>query len=161
MGLGTGRRGHKHSPFAKSRAMMELAPGFDESAVVRLREMLSPELEDMTMRRGWARSFPCTAILRFTWCILAGLGPLAVAAGAPRGWLSWRGPEQTGVSRETGLPDRVSAQDVLWLADFPGQSAPVIANGKLYGMGYTGQGPDLQEGVACFDAALRHREPFH
>jgi len=56
------------------------------------------------------------------------------------------------VSRETGLPDRVSAQDVLWLADFPGQSAPVIANGKLYGMGYTGQGPDLQEGVACFDA---------
>ena len=56
------------------------------------------------------------------------------------------------MSRETGLPDRVSAQDTLWRADFPGQSAPVIANGKLYAMGYEGQGADLQEGVACFDA---------
>ena len=46
----------------------------------------------------------------------------------------------------------MSAQDTLWRADFPGQSAPVIANGKLYAMGYAGQGADLQEGVACFDA---------
>ena len=73
--------------------------------------------------------------------------------GAARGWLSWRGPEQDGVSRETGLPDKVSADHALWMADFPGQSAPVIANGKLYAMGYLGQGPDLREGVVCFDAA--------
>ena len=72
--------------------------------------------------------------------------------GAPvHGWLSWRGPEQTGVSRETGLPDKVSAQDALWVADFAGASAPVIANGKLFAMGHIGRGPDLQEGVACFD----------
>ena len=70
----------------------------------------------------------------------------------PPGWLSWRGPEQSGVCRETGLPQKVSAQDALWTADFPGQSAPVLANGKLYAMGYLGQGPDLQEGVTCFDA---------
>ncbi len=76
----------------------------------------------------------------------------AAGGGAVRGWLSWRGPEQTGVSRETGLPAKVSAQDALWVADYPGQSAPVVANGKLYAMGYLGQGPDLQEGVACFDA---------
>ena len=31
-------------------------------------------------------------------------------------------------------------------------STPVIANGKLYIMGYLGEGPDLDEGVACFDA---------
>ena len=35
---------------------------------------------------------------------------------------------------------------------FPGQSAPVIANGRVFAMGYQGEGPDLQEGVACFDA---------
>jgi outer membrane protein assembly factor BamB len=75
------------------------------------------------------------------------------ASGAEmHGWLSWRGPEQSGVSRETGLPDKVSVADPLWVVDFPGQSAPVIANGKLYAMGYTGTGPDLREGVACFDA---------
>jgi len=91
-------------------------------------------------------------LLRLTGCLLAGLGPVSGAAGAPRGWLSWRGPEQSGYSRETGLPDRVSAENALWAADFPGQSAPVIANGKLYAMGYAGQGADLQEGVTCFDA---------
>ncbi len=40
----------------------------------------------------------------------------------------------------------------LWRADIPGQSTPVIADGKLYIMGYLGEGGDLQEGVICFDA---------
>jgi outer membrane protein assembly factor BamB len=71
---------------------------------------------------------------------------------AVRGWLSWRGPQQNGTSLETKLPDKVDAKGALWVADFPGQSTPVIANGKLYIMGYLGEGPDLQEGVACFDA---------
>jgi outer membrane protein assembly factor BamB len=66
--------------------------------------------------------------------------------------MSWRGPEQTGVSRETGLPEKVSAQGALWVADYPGQSAPVLAEGRLYAMGYVGQGRDLREGVTCFDA---------
>ena len=56
------------------------------------------------------------------------------------------------MSRETGLPEKIDAKAALWTADFPGQCAPVIANGKLYIMGYEGEGPDLQEGVACFDA---------
>jgi outer membrane protein assembly factor BamB len=93
--------------------------------------------------------------MRMRWNLLLGLATLTAlsAQGGPvRGWLSWRGPEQTGVSRETGLPSKVSVADALWVADFPGQSAPVLANGKLYAIGYLGSGPDLQEGVACFDA---------
>ena len=73
-------------------------------------------------------------------------------AGGVQGWLDWRGPLQTGVSLEKGLPEKVDAKSALWTADFPGQSAPVIANGKLYIMGFQGEGPDLQEGVTCFDA---------
>ncbi len=69
-----------------------------------------------------------------------------------QGWLDWRGPLQTGVSLETGLPEKVDAKSALWTVDFPGQSAPVIANGKLYIMGYEGEGSEMQEGVACFDA---------
>jgi outer membrane protein assembly factor BamB len=83
---------------------------------------------------------------------LIGLATGRAPAETTRGWLSWRGPEQTGVSRETGLPAKVSVSDALWVADYPGQSAPVVANGKLYAMGYLGTGPDLQEGVTCFDA---------
>jgi outer membrane protein assembly factor BamB len=74
------------------------------------------------------------------------------ATGPVKGWLSWRGPYQSGMSLEKGLPDKVDSKQALWTADYPGQSTPVIANGKLYIMGYLGNGPDLQEGVGCFDA---------
>ena len=68
------------------------------------------------------------------------------------GWLDWRGPHHNGTTDEKGLPEKVDAKAPLWTANFPGQSAPVIANGKLYINGYVGDGPDLREGVTCFDA---------
>ncbi len=78
--------------------------------------------------------------------------PDAPSTAGVQGWLDWRGPLQTGVSLEKGLPEKIDGKVTLWTADFPGQSAPVIANGKLYLMGFQGEGPELQEGVACFDA---------
>jgi outer membrane protein assembly factor BamB len=86
-------------------------------------------------------------VLTFLGASLAASAPAAV-----NGWLNWRGPEQSGVSRETGLPDQVDPANPLWRVEFPGASTPVIANGKLYVIGYLGTGADLQEGVACFDA---------
>src|SRR5437667_938308 len=68
------------------------------------------------------------------------------------GWLSWRGPNQNGTSLEKNLPDRIDANKPLWTADLPGQSTPVIAQGRLYILGYVGDGPELQEVIACFDA---------
>ena len=68
------------------------------------------------------------------------------------GWLNWRGPLQNSVSLEKGLPKKIDAKEVVWTADFPGQSTPTIANGRLYINGYRGEGQDLQEFVACFDA---------
>ncbi len=80
-------------------------------------------------------------------------GALSAGAAEPiRGWLNWRGPEQTSVSHEKGLPATLDAKKTLWTADFPGQSTPVIANGRLYINGYLGDGQDLQEVVRCFDA---------
>ena len=69
-----------------------------------------------------------------------------------QGWLEWRGPFQNGVSPETQLPAVVDAKKPLWSVEFPGQSAPVIAGGRLFINGYQGEGPDLQEAVGCFDA---------
>jgi len=83
---------------------------------------------------------------------LAAVASETLAAPAT-GWLAWRGPEQTGVSREIGLPGNIgSAAEALWVAEWGGQSTPVIANGRLYVGGYQDDSPDLQEGVACFDA---------
>src|SRR5467141_2493384 len=83
---------------------------------------------------------------------LAGAIAIPLPAAPVRGWLNWRGPQQNGSSLEKNLPDNIALKDALWVADFPGQSTPVIAHGKLYIIGYLGEGPDLQEGVACFDA---------
>jgi outer membrane protein assembly factor BamB len=94
---------------------------------------------------------------RMVWAVvLVMAGSLTMTVqleAAVKGWLSWRGPQQNGTSLETGLPDRLeSKEDALWVADFPGMSTPVIAGGRLYVMGYLGEGADLQEGIGCFDA---------
>ncbi len=103
---------------------------------------------------------------RWTIGLGIGFGLLASAAAAPvTGWLSWRGPEQSGVSRETGLPEAIeSAESALWVADWGGQSTAVVTGDRLYIMGYHGTGPDLQEGLACLDAEtgeIRWRRTFN
>jgi outer membrane protein assembly factor BamB len=89
------------------------------------------------------------------------LGWSWVARGADTlasGWFNWRGPEQCGVSQETGLPERLAGvSDALWSVDFPGQSTAVIAAGRVYIVGYRGEGAELQEGVGCFDAETGER----
>ena len=85
--------------------------------------------------------------------LIPGIIGSGTAKAAPvKGWLNWRGPQQNGTSLETGLPDKVDPQHPLWVVDLPGQSTPVIANGKLYIMGYVGEGGELQEGIVCYDA---------
>lgn len=80
------------------------------------------------------------------------LQPAHSASAAVTGWLDWRGPDQNGTSTEKGLPTEINPDKPLWSVAYPGASTPVIANGKLYIMGYLGDGPDLQEGIGCFDA---------
>jgi outer membrane protein assembly factor BamB len=92
----------------------------------------------------------CVGILMATEGILSAAAPNG--GGPVQGWLSWRGPRQNGTSLEKNLPDKIDPKSPLWSADFPGQSTAVIANGKVYIMGYVGSGSDLQEAVACFDA---------
>lgn len=83
----------------------------------------------------------------------------AASAPAPKkaaatGWLSWRGPQQNGTSLEKGLPETwaLGGANDLWNVKFQGGGTPVIANGKLYALGYEGTGPDLQEILLCADA---------
>jgi len=84
--------------------------------------------------------------------VLSSFASTRLEAAPARGWLSWRGPQQSGTSAEKNLPDKIAIQEALWTADIPGQSTPVVAEGKIYIIGYLGDGPDLQEVVVCFDA---------
>ena len=76
----------------------------------------------------------------------------ASQAAPVRGWLNWRGPNQNGTSNEKQLPETADAKKPLWLSNYAGQSAPAIANGKVYASCFWGEGADLKEGVVCFDA---------
>src|SRR4051812_30281035 len=82
-----------------------------------------------------------------------------------RDWYQWRGPEQNGVSRETGLPeswDPDSGENVVWKkAGVGGMSSPVIMNGKVYTLGRISEVPEggnvragdrTQEALFCLDA---------
>lgn len=92
-----------------------------------------------------------TACLYVFCALLAVLSAQPASAADPiHGWLSWRGPYQNGSSDEKGLPEKWGQP--LWVADVAGQSSPVIADGKLFVMGYEGRGPDMQEGIYCLDS---------
>ena len=67
-------------------------------------------------------------------------------------WLYWRGPQGSGVSKQTGLPVDLN-QSLLWTHDIQGGGVPVIAGGKAYQFGYYGTTDDLQEALVCFDAS--------
>jgi outer membrane protein assembly factor BamB len=89
-----------------------------------------------------------------------------------RDWFGWRGPEQNGVSRERGLPERWSpeGENLLWANGVGGMSSPIVMGGRLYALTRVGEeliesksntgeplrtlvaGPRTQEAIACVDA---------
>jgi outer membrane protein assembly factor BamB len=69
-------------------------------------------------------------------------------------WLHWRGPGQTGVAYDTGIPDEwsPSGKNVLWKASYGCRSTPLVSRGKVYIIGSVGEKIMEQEAVSCFDA---------
>jgi outer membrane protein assembly factor BamB len=84
--------------------------------------------------------------------VLCGAATFAAAGN----WSSWRGPEQTGVARDTGLPDTFAvgskAQNIIWRAPYGGITTPVVQNARVYIINKVGEGESQQERVMCFDA---------
>jgi outer membrane protein assembly factor BamB len=80
------------------------------------------------------------------------LNASSVPAGKIGDWPQWRGPDRTGISRETGLLKKWPANGPkrLWLFEEAGSgfSSPAIADGKLYIMGAT----RTTEFLLCLDA---------
>ena len=87
---------------------------------------------------------------------LVGCGdpPAQDAQDPVRGWLNWRGPAQCGLSTETGLFDTAELGGVgnPWSYPLAGRGTPVISGGRVYALGYEGEGKDLQEVLVCLDA---------
>ncbi len=82
-------------------------------------------------------------------CLLA-----AVVSPAAADWTHWRGPDQNGISAETGLIDSwsIDGENQLWRADFIGRSTPVVIGDRVCANGRVGEDSTKQEVVACWDA---------
>lgn len=91
--------------------------------------------------------------------LLLAAAPLAAAESKdPLDWPQWRGPEQNGISRETGLIDSfdpATGENVLWRNEkLAAISTPIILNGKLYVICRSEPGTTREgEKVVCADAA--------
>jgi outer membrane protein assembly factor BamB len=82
-----------------------------------------------------------------------------ISSSSAGDWLHWRGPDQTGSSPETNLPDTFSLKpddpnnNLLWKAPYGCRSTPLIMAGKVYII--NDDPPEgLMEGerVMCLDA---------
>jgi outer membrane protein assembly factor BamB len=91
--------------------------------------------------------------------ICAYLGSSVVRSARAEDWYRWRGPSQTGVSRETDLPEtwspdpKAENNNLIWKAPYGGRSTPIIMNGRVYYINSAGEGITGQERVLCLDAA--------
>ena len=86
-----------------------------------------------------------------TACLLLVMSMLYVTAG--NSWLQWRGPEQTGVSREIGTPEKwqPGGENHLWDIPLSGGGTPIVAGMRLYVMGMEGEEPDIREVLYCIN----------
>jgi len=93
--------------------------------------------------------------LRLAVALVAAVPAMALAGD----WAAWRGPNQNGVSGETGLVESWSpaGDHVIWRQAFTGRSAPVVFDGRACAIGRVGEALDKQEVVACFDAGDGHK----
>jgi len=77
-----------------------------------------------------------------------------VAPAMANDWPFWRGPEQSGLSRERAVVRRWSqdGENLLWEVPVGGRSTPIVMDGRAYLTGPVGDGTCLQERVVCLDA---------
>src|SRR4051812_49833448 len=89
------------------------------------------------------------------------LGTGTLAAGD---WVHWRGPEQNGHSKETGLPDSFGLDapgrdNLLWKQPYGGRSAPLVLKGRVYIIGGDDNFHPTPGGRrACFHAPTREQQ---
>ena len=83
------------------------------------------------------------------------LGSAGCAGSASQSqWAHWRGPEQTGMTRERAPVVHWSqeGENLLWKVPVGGRTTPILMNGRLCTITPVGEGDHLGERVICLDA---------
>src|SRR4051812_13974807 len=127
---------------------------------------LETRREHLMLRNSLSRIVPLVLANVFGFCCWIGSAqltraeaPAAAVSSAidPLDWPNWRGPEQNGISRETGLVEKFDLEggDLLWSKpEFGTRSTPIVMRGKLYTLCRSEpETPREGEKVVCLDAA--------
>ena len=100
--------------------------------------------------------------MRAKWVFVVLLAGASAVCAAD--WSGFRGPDRSGVSKETGLPLEWSAtKNILWKRELPGPgaSSPIVFGDRVYVTSYSGYGldpkapgnlADLKRHLLCVDA---------
>jgi len=106
---------------------------------------------------GLSRIRRASSVRAVAWVAALLLFAADASAADPMDWPSWRGPEQNGVSRETGLPTEwdFEGTNLLWKStDLATRSTPIVLNGKVYTLARSYPETTKEgEKVICADAA--------
>ncbi len=105
-------------------------------------------------------------LFRLTAFAVVGLMTPQFSSLFAQNWANWRGPEQNGISRETGLVDTFKfaedgeRENILWSSDIGGRATPIVLNGRVFlncRTHHDVNDPDEKinagEQVVCWDAA--------
>ena len=79
---------------------------------------------------------------------------LSLTTAVQAQWESWRGPQQNGVSTETGFVKswKIDGQNHLWSQPVPGRSTPVVHQGLVFVLTRGSEGVTSHEQLVAFDA---------
>ena len=82
--------------------------------------------------------------------VLVGLAATEIQA---RDWSHWRGPEQTGASKERAVVTNWSrkGKNLLWRFSEGGRSTPIVMGGRLFAILPVGEGMARGERVVALD----------
>ena len=81
------------------------------------------------------------------------LASLTLTAAAAEDWSQFRGPNGTGVSQTTGLPEKFGPnQNVIWKTPLPpGHSSPVLTRNRIFITAHTKEKETYKLLVICLD----------
>ncbi|MGE3182340.1 MAG: PQQ-binding-like beta-propeller repeat protein, partial [Phycisphaerae bacterium] len=92
---------------------------------------------------------------------------VSAASSLANDWPYWRGPEQTGFTREPAPVTTWSEDNIVWKLDDGGRTTPIVWNNKVYAIIPADAGtPKSGERVVCWDADTgkeiwEHRFPVY
>jgi outer membrane protein assembly factor BamB len=87
-------------------------------------------------------------------CGLTALLGTLVSPSFANDWPFWRGPEQSGLSREPAPVTtwKLDGENQLWRSPIGGRTTPIVLNGRVYLIGPDGDGVTLHERIVCLNA---------